>query len=72
MGTRYLNCHRCGADIEPPQRQTVSSLCVFCGEESAREERSSWCVVPLHKSNYMKVNLKSDLRGINNKGGLVK
>jgi hypothetical protein len=72
MGTRYLNCHRCGSDIEPPQRQTVSSLCVFCGEESARQERSSWCVAPMHKSNYMLFTNKTDLKGINNKGGLVR
>ena len=46
--------------------------CLPCGEEQAKAERASWCVVPLHKSNYMKINLKSDLKGINNKGGLVK
>jgi RNA polymerase-binding transcription factor DksA len=72
MGIRYVHCRECGSEIEPPQRGLLTSLCVLCGEEHARQERASWCVVPLHKSNYMKVNLKSDLRGINNKGGLVK
>ena len=72
MATRWVHCRDCGSDIEPPERGLLTCLCVFCGEESARQERSSWTVVPLHKSNYMKVNLKSDLRGINNKGGLVK
>jgi len=47
-------------------------VCLFCGEEDARQERKSWTVVPLHKSNYMLLTNKEDLKGINNKGGLFR
>lgn len=29
-------------------------------------------VAPMHKSNYMLITQRSDLQGLNNKGGLVK
>ncbi len=72
MAIRWVHCRDCGSEIEPPQRQLVSSLCVFCGEEQARQERAAWCVAPMHKSNYMLFTDRKDLKGINNKGGLVK
>jgi hypothetical protein len=72
MTMRYINCHECGSEIEPPDRQLLTSLCVFCGEENARQERMAWCIAPMHKSNYMLFTDRKDLKGINNKGGLVK
>lgn len=72
MTMRYVHCVECGSEIEPPERGLLTSLCVFCGEEKARQERNSWCVAPMHKSNYMLFTNKADLKGINNKGGLVK
>jgi hypothetical protein len=48
------------------------TICLECGEEAARQERLSWCVAPMHKSNYMLITNKADLSGLNNKGGLVK
>lgn len=72
MGIRYVHCRECGSEIEPPQRGLLTSLCVLCGEQHARQERMGWTVAPMHKSNYMLFTDKKDLRGINNKGGLVK
>ena len=72
MTMRWVHCRDCGSEIEPPQRGLLSSLCVFCGEENARQERMAWCVAPMHKSNYVRIEDKKDLRGLNNKGGLVK
>lgn len=72
MATRWVHCSDCGSEIEPPSRGLLTSLCVFCGEESARQERAMWCVAPMHKSNYTLITDKKDLKGINNKGGLVK
>jgi len=43
-----------------------------CGEAQAVDERASWCVAPMHKSNYMLITNPDDLLGINNKGGLIK
>jgi len=72
MAMRWVHCRTCGDEIVPPERGMSTSLCVLCGEEQARQERSTWCVAPMHKSNYMLFTNKVDLKGINNKGGLVK
>jgi hypothetical protein len=70
-------CGLCGEDIEDGRVKILRAddrplLCPFCGEEQARQERASWCIAPMHKSNYMLFTNKADLKGINNKGGLVK
>lgn len=67
-------CRVCGDDIDPPERAYVllKSTCLFCGEDMARAERRSWCIAPMHKSNYLFITNPADLLGINNKGGLVK
>lgn len=39
-------------------------------EAKARERR--FCVVPMHKSNYIPVTNREDLKGINNKGGFYR
>jgi hypothetical protein len=67
-----LNCCWCGDDIEPARWALGYRVCLFCGEEAARLERTSWCIAPMHKSNYMLITNPADLLGINNKGGLVK
>ena len=72
MTMRWVHCKDCGSEIEPPNRGLVTSLCVFCGEEQARQDRAAWCVAPMHKSNYMLIRDRSLLSGLNNKGGLVK
>lgn len=38
-------CPRCGDDVEAPRTALGYRLCLFCGEEAARTERRSWCVV---------------------------
>ena len=72
MSMRWVHCRDCGSDIEPPERGLLSCLCVFCGEEQARQDRAMWCVAPMHKSNYMVITDRRDLMGINNKGGLYR
>ena len=63
-------CRTCGDDINPRRVVLGYRVCLLCGEEAARAERASWCIAPLHKSNYMLLTNKEDLKGINNKGGL--
>ena len=63
-------CRTCGDDIDPRRVVLGYRVCLLCGEEAARAERTSWCIAPLHKSNYMLLTNKEDLKGINNKGGL--
>jgi hypothetical protein len=65
-----MNCIHCDDDIDPRRAALGYKLCLFCGEEAAREERKGWTIAPLHKSNYMLLTSKEDLKGINNKGGL--
>lgn len=64
------HCVRCGDDVPAARAALGYRLCLLCGEEAAREERTAWTVVPMHKSNYMLLTDKRDLHGINNKGGL--
>jgi hypothetical protein len=44
--------------------------CMSCGEVLARQKK--FTVAPMHKSNYMLISNTNDLKGLNNKGGLVK
>lgn len=62
-------CPQCG-DAVPAARVALGRrLCLPCGEEAARQERTGWTIAPMHKSNYMLLTSKEDLLGINNKGG---
>ena len=65
-------CTWCGDDVPAARWAIGYRACLPCGEDIARAERSAWCVVPLHKSNYFLCTDRTDLKGINNKGGLVK
>lgn len=68
--TRFVHCTRCGAEIEPPERGLITSLCKPCGEKESKQVKR--CVVPMHKSNYVVVTDRELLTGVNQKGGLVK
>jgi hypothetical protein len=63
-------CPRCGDDVPAARYALGYRVCLLCGEEAAREERTHWTIVPMHKSNYVLLTNKEDLKGINNKGGL--
>ena len=65
-------CPRCGDDINPKRVALGYRVCILCGEEAAREERTAWTVVPMHKSNYVLLTDRRDLPGIGNKGGLYR
>ena len=65
-------CRECGDGFSVKRFKAGYRLCLLCGEEAAREERLSWCVAPMHKSNYTLITNQDDLLGINNKGGLLK
>ena len=72
---RYEHCVRCGEEIDPPERGLIKNTCLWCGEEAARMERASWCVLTPHKQGAIYVTkeaAKALAVGVNNKGGLVK
>lgn len=63
-------CPQCDDPVPAARIALGRKLCLLCGEEAARAERRSWCIVPMHKSNYVLLVDKKDLPGIGNKGGL--
>ena len=53
-------CRNCGDDIHPLRAAAGYRLCLECGEEHARQERMSWCIVqPYGKGNYQLVTPES-------------
>ena len=49
-------CRRCGDDIPPARAAAGYKLCLMCGEDAAREERTRWTVVQEYgKGNYQLV-----------------
>ena len=63
-------CKLCGDTYQQGRYKLGIVFCLPCGDELAFKVKRT--VVPMHKSNYILVTDKSDLTGINNKGGLVK
>lgn len=68
--SQMFSCTDCGDDIDPRRLQLGYETCLKCGEVVARKR--VFTVAPMHKSNYMLFTDKEDLKGINNKGGLVR
>jgi phosphoribosyl-dephospho-CoA transferase len=63
-------CWGCGEDIDNRRWDRGYRTCLVCGEAEARKVKHT--VAPLHKSNYIMVTNHEDLKGLNNKGGIVK
>lgn len=66
-------CPQCGDDIDPRRYALGRRLCLPCGEDAARAERRSWCVLTPHKQGAMFFTsqfAREAVAGINNKGGL--
>jgi hypothetical protein len=66
---KMIDCS-CGGEISPARFALGYRVCLACGEAQAKKRK--FCVVPMHKSNYVAMFNMADLKGINNKGGLVK
>ena len=57
--------------LDPKERAALGyRTCTDCGEILARQTKH--CTVPMHKSNYVVISNRADLRGINNKGGFFR
>jgi hypothetical protein len=68
--SRYL-CTDCYGGYVPLKRwQLGYTTCLQCGDVRAKARK--FTVAPMHKSNYMLFTDMNDLKGINNKGGLIK
>lgn len=60
----------CGDEINPERYRLGYRTCLVCGEAEAKQRK--FTVAPMHKSNYMLITNLVDLKGLNNKGGLIK
>ena len=58
-------CRSCGDDIHPQRAALGYSTCPVCGDKEARLVR--FCVVNLHKSNYVLVSNHTELKQLNPK-----
>ena len=68
---RYIpRCKICGEQYELDRMKIGFAVCLPCGDEIAKERK--FTVAPMHKSNYVCITNMEDLKGLNNKGGLVK
>lgn len=68
-------CRMCGEYLSAGRWELGYRVCLECGEEQARQERASWCVLTPHKQGAMFFTAESAreaAKGINNKGGLIK
>jgi hypothetical protein len=53
LDSQWRECRNCGDDVHIERWALGYRVCLFCGEEAAREERSSWCIVQEYgKGNY--------------------
>lgn len=62
-----LPCSSCDEFIPAGRAALGYMTCIPCAEK--RPQRVTRTIVPMHKSNYMPITDKLDLKGINNKGG---
>ena len=67
----YKNlCVKCGDHVLHGRWRLGYTTCLRCGEDVARQVKHT--IAPMHKSNYMVITNHDDLKGLNNKGGIVK
>ena len=60
----------CGEEVDARRIAIGYQTCLRCGDVEAKKRK--FCIAPMHKSNYMLITDMNDLKGLNNKGGLVK
>jgi predicted RNA-binding Zn-ribbon protein involved in translation (DUF1610 family) len=68
-------CKQCGESLHPKRVKLGYSLCLECGEEDSERIAKSRCIVAPHKQGYMFFTdavAREIVKGINNKGGLIK
>ena len=65
-----IACINCGAEFAEARKALGYNTCLECGAEEAKKIVRT--IAPMHKSNYMLISNLDDLKGINNKGGLIR
>lgn len=75
MGKKMFKpqCKMCGEEYDTARWKLGIALCLSCGDELAHSVKR--CVVAPHKQGYMfftDESAREIVKGINNKGGLIK
>ena len=71
VSIEYKNlCVKCGDHVLHARYKLGYTTCLKCGEVVAKETKHT--IAPMHKSNYMVITNREDLKGLNNKGGNVR
>ena len=71
VSVEYKNlCIKCGDHVLHQRYKLGYTTCLKCGEVVAKETKHT--IAPMHKSNYMVITNREDLKGLNNKGGNVR
>jgi hypothetical protein len=65
-----MRCRVCDEPIKKGRWDIGYRVCLEHGDTIAKERK--FTIVPMHKSNYVACFNRDDLKGINNKGGLIK
>ena len=66
-----MYCYECvDVEVHPARVALGYKVCLECGDKLAKSRK--FTIAPMHKSNYMLITDRADLKGLNNKGGLVK
>ena len=63
-------CRVCGDEVVCGRAELGYRTCLVHGDLDAKARK--FCVVPMHKSNYVAVFDRDLLTGVNQKGGIVK
>lgn len=74
--SKYVpSCKLCGESFSLARFELGFAVCLPCGDGIAKDVASKRCVVAPHKQGYMFFTdevARDIVKGINNKGGLVK
>jgi len=63
-----MDCVLCGNEIVPEQRHKLGyRVCLQCGDGVAKQDRASWCIAPMNKSNYILITNPEMLKQLNPK-----
>lgn len=63
----WKECESCGDDIHAERWALGYRVCLFCGEDAARTERASWCIIQEYgKGNYQFVTPQTALHTLKN------
>lgn len=62
-----VECIECGETFSVRRARLGYDVCLECGDQQAKSQRASWCIVPTPKGHYTRITQKSELLHLNQK-----